>query len=1186
MDFGFGINLGPQRRPPVAIGIDPRSSERLIIRQRSSTGCLVFALLIIAGVAYLAAEVLTVKSPTLPVTVLTVVAAIAASIAFGRSWTLLDRQHQLLQSGFGILFPLFHHRCPLAGFKWVVVRQKCEHTTDSDGASSVTTTYQVSLEGDDSEVLLTAGVWEAAMEVAEVVAHFLRIGIDDQHLGVKRRYQELDLVLSQKTDATLERTGIQMLKPAPGRYTVLRSHDGALEIDIPRPRDHSLLAVTLLVFVLWTLPVALMGSLWIGLLPPAIMLASWIKVAWGYRSHVVADKHCLTVTAWGLIGRRTVKIPYNELEDLVVLDPDRGGPREVLAFVFDGFLVARSDRSSVRFGHGLSANELERLRLHLAAHIYRQHSRFATSSARSFVIPRLRRWVAAPLGLATGAVLAHLTSGPLAACIAAPFLEHLGNVAGGIGLVSGSLLDLRQRHRGFPTALAIVVLGVLALVVAVASYLGPPVFQAAPSFNELSLLADPQQRPGLLYWIGFVPTLLLIATAAATLLTLVLQLGPRVLSSAAGLLRRAISSAWRQRQQVAAALALLSVLLLVLALVIGYLSRDRLLFLLVKEGQTGLATRLLAADPELVSCHDSSGRTALHYAASSGRHELAGTLLAQGADIAAQDRWQATPLHRALWHVEVARLLVDAGAPLETADARGATPLLVASGSADAEVLRLLLDSGAQVSTQDNQGNTPLHMSSNDDDTTSLLIAAGAPVNATSAGGKTPLMQAAHTGSASVIKIMVMNGASVNALDKHGKTAMHWLTWRRCSEAVRIAEVLLSLGAQPDGVNSDGATPAEMAQQQSCTELSELLSGHLAHPPTTVQTPLEAMPQPLEAVPYAKAVSVRAREHDGFVTYQFGPPLASAELLDLSVAEDGTVWIGSDLGLIRFREGARAIVYGLDAEIPGLRVDTVAVCQGRIFVDLAEPTGPGTSRAVGVHTLEPEQLQWRQVFDGGVWNLVCEEQALWCPLFSGQGLRWVDTGTGELIDYTAHGAGLLHPAVASVTVTGDQVWCAMFGDYSEQAPDRFVGGGVSVLDRRLGTWTSYTIVDGLARAYCCDITADENEVWVAHWQEEAGLSVKQSHSSAFEAVTTSVEGIQLGGPVLQLDGEWLWIGQQGGLVRYNRQTRQATSFAQQHGLPGYIVSAVEVADRCVWVTAYSAGEEGKCGLVRFPRSPS
>jgi ankyrin repeat protein len=98
-----------------------------------------------------------------------------------------------------------------------------------------------------------------------------------------------------------------------------------------------------------------------------------------------------------------------------------------------------------------------------------------------------------------------------------------------------------------------------------------------------------------------------------------------------------------------------------------------------------------------------TGVTALHLADDSPG--CAALLLRRGADAAARDGWGRTPLHWAMGsgNVDVVRLLLAAGTPVDVLDDDGATPLAVLvarleSGAGRAghpDIVRMLLAAGA-----------------------------------------------------------------------------------------------------------------------------------------------------------------------------------------------------------------------------------------------------------------------------------------------------------------------------------------------------------------------------------------------------------------------------------------------------------------------------------------------------------
>ena len=140
----------------------------------------------------------------------------------------------------------------------------------------------------------------------------------------------------------------------------------------------------------------------------------------------------------------------------------------------------------------------------------------------------------------------------------------------------------------------------------------------------------------------------------------------------------------------------------------------------------GLATRLIRK-PKL---YDSKifhwiyvGDTALHLAAAGYRVEIVRLLLAAGADPnAATNHRRSTPLHYAAdgfisgpaWdakrQVETIRCLLDNGADIHAQDKNGATPLHRAVRTRCAVAVRFLLRAGGDPTLKNLSGSTPFHL--------------------------------------------------------------------------------------------------------------------------------------------------------------------------------------------------------------------------------------------------------------------------------------------------------------------------------------------------------------------------------------------------------------------------------------------------------------------------------------------
>ena len=119
------------------------------------------------------------------------------------------------------------------------------------------------------------------------------------------------------------------------------------------------------------------------------------------------------------------------------------------------------------------------------------------------------------------------------------------------------------------------------------------------------------------------------------------------------------------------------------------------LFASLKAGDDETARALLAGHPQLLHSTDMYGRTALHWAAMLGRASLTQTLLERGAPVLACSSNGNTPLHLAALgsteaHLDIGRLLLQAGAQPRAANRQGKTPLSNAEDQGTAAMVSLL----------------------------------------------------------------------------------------------------------------------------------------------------------------------------------------------------------------------------------------------------------------------------------------------------------------------------------------------------------------------------------------------------------------------------------------------------------------------------------------------------------------
>ncbi|MFM7103532.1 MAG: ankyrin repeat domain-containing protein [Verrucomicrobiota bacterium] len=259
--------------------------------------------------------------------------------------------------------------------------------------------------------------------------------------------------------------------------------------------------------------------------------------------------------------------------------------------------------------------------------------------------------------------------------------------------------------------------------------------------------------------------------------------------------------------------------------------------LAVREGRAGVARILLDAGVDVRAAVEPRrapakglrrGTAALLLAVENGHFELALDLVRAGADPNDQ-RSGYTPLHVLTWvrkpqrgeddgdpppagsgrlnSVQFIRELVKLGADVNARlregrggpglyHTTGATPFLMAAGTADLEYLKLLVELGADPSI------------SNTDRCTPLMAACGIGVGAAAAnevaGEEAEVLEVAEH--------LLGLGADVNAVDANGETAMHGAALKNLPRVVRF---LADHGARAEiwhRKNRQGWTPLLLAQ--------------------------------------------------------------------------------------------------------------------------------------------------------------------------------------------------------------------------------------------------------------------------------------------------------------------------------------------------------------------------------------
>lgn len=135
----------------------------------------------------------------------------------------------------------------------------------------------------------------------------------------------------------------------------------------------------------------------------------------------------------------------------------------------------------------------------------------------------------------------------------------------------------------------------------------------------------------------------------------------------------------------------------------------------------------------------------------------------------------------------------------EPAKRKGSEALFLASKNNEKNVLELLLQQGADPNIRDKYKNLPIHF-------------------------------AAQNGSAEIVEMLIKKGTSVNELGAGNITPLAFACGagdrRRHKPNVKVVEVLLKYGADPDIPVMGGANPLKLAKDNKLTEIVQILENH------------------------------------------------------------------------------------------------------------------------------------------------------------------------------------------------------------------------------------------------------------------------------------------------------------------------------------------------------------------------
>lgn len=196
-----------------------------------------------------------------------------------------------------------------------------------------------------------------------------------------------------------------------------------------------------------------------------------------------------------------------------------------------------------------------------------------------------------------------------------------------------------------------------------------------------------------------------------------------------------------------------------------------------RAASSGVAAKVraeLAKNPDVLKGNSALAQQFFLQALNSGQRDIAAIFLANGADVNARYRNDATPLEEMLsnGNTESVAWLLENKADVNAVSRSGQTPIFLALGQA--AMLKLFLDKGASLTATNARGQTPLLAAIQGGNAAAVraLLAKGADIKTRTADGQTALHLAARTPS-SLLKTLLQAGADAKAVDDRGNTPLH-----------------------------------------------------------------------------------------------------------------------------------------------------------------------------------------------------------------------------------------------------------------------------------------------------------------------------------------------------------------------------------------------------------------------------
>ncbi|KAL3120895.1 hypothetical protein niasHT_004526 [Heterodera trifolii] len=247
-------------------------------------------------------------------------------------------------------------------------------------------------------------------------------------------------------------------------------------------------------------------------------------------------------------------------------------------------------------------------------------------------------------------------------------------------------------------------------------------------------------------------------------------------------------------------------------------------------GHLGIVKLLVEEGKADIESADSYGKTALMVACSFQKCDIVRYLIGKRAKVDRTDAKGISPLHLECidGHLEIVKLLVEVGkADIENRDSYGNAPLMIASKKRKFDIAYYLIEKGAKVDRANAKGISPLLSACIDGhlEIVKLLVEVGKAdiEKADSVIGWSPLMVASNIQKWDIFRYLIEKGANTDHTDNNGLSIIHYLVDNNNFDECKF---LIDKGVNVNQKTADNllrSTPLHLACENGQLEIVKLL---------------------------------------------------------------------------------------------------------------------------------------------------------------------------------------------------------------------------------------------------------------------------------------------------------------------------------------------------------------------------